>query len=278
LISVIVPAHDEERVIRRCLEAMTTGARPGELEIIVVCNGCSDGTAKVAGEFGEPVRVIESPIPSKRQALNLGERSARAFPRFYVDADVVLPIESIRAVAAALEDGPFLAAAPRMQVDLRHRGWAVRAYYDIWTRLPYVSEGIIGSGVYALSESGRARFDRFPEITSDDGFVRLLFAPEERITVDGSHFLVTPPRSLRGILNIKTRSQKGCVELRHAYPALERNERRNYGRVLGEIARRPQLWPKLVLYGGVLLATRLNAQWKYRIRGLADWERDDESR
>ena len=53
MISVIIPAHNEERVIARTLEAMVAGASPGELEIIVVANGCSDATADVARGFGE---------------------------------------------------------------------------------------------------------------------------------------------------------------------------------------------------------------------------------
>ena len=48
MISVIIPAHNEESVIARCLEAFVTGAEPGELEAIVVANGCSDATAEIA--------------------------------------------------------------------------------------------------------------------------------------------------------------------------------------------------------------------------------------
>ena len=58
MISVIIPAHNEERVISRLLEALTLGHTPGELEIIVVCNGCSDDTAGVARGFGAPVQVL----------------------------------------------------------------------------------------------------------------------------------------------------------------------------------------------------------------------------
>jgi glycosyltransferase involved in cell wall biosynthesis len=52
MISIIIPAHNESSVIARTLKAMTDGAKPGELDVIVVCNGCSDDTAVVAGRFG----------------------------------------------------------------------------------------------------------------------------------------------------------------------------------------------------------------------------------
>ena len=38
LASVVIPAHNEEEVLQRCLCALTRGLEPGEVEIIVVCN------------------------------------------------------------------------------------------------------------------------------------------------------------------------------------------------------------------------------------------------
>src|SRR3954468_3654219 len=98
MISVIVPAHNEEAVIGQGLRALTEGARAGELEVIVVCNGCRDATAKVAAAFGEPVKVIETDVASKTHALNLGDAAAGGFPRIYVDADVALSLDGVRAL------------------------------------------------------------------------------------------------------------------------------------------------------------------------------------
>src|SRR4029453_13779336 len=93
--SIIIPAHNEESVIRRGLHAVLDGAAPGELEVIVVCNGCSDATADVAREFGIAVRVIETDVPSKSNALNLGDAAATRFPRFYLEADGTLDLPPI---------------------------------------------------------------------------------------------------------------------------------------------------------------------------------------
>ena len=43
-VSVVIPAHNEETVIGRCLAALFAGAGEGELDVVVVCNGCRDGT------------------------------------------------------------------------------------------------------------------------------------------------------------------------------------------------------------------------------------------
>ena len=64
----MIPAHNEGQVIRRLLEQLITGADPGEMDIIVVANGCADDTAEVAASFGPTVRVLTLPIASKHAA------------------------------------------------------------------------------------------------------------------------------------------------------------------------------------------------------------------
>jgi cellulose synthase/poly-beta-1,6-N-acetylglucosamine synthase-like glycosyltransferase len=158
MISVIIPAHNEAQVIRRSLGALLKNALPGELEIIVVCNGCRDETASLARAFGEPVRVIETDIPSKANALNLGDAVAVGFPRIYCDADVILSLDSVRHLSRVLEQGHVLAAAPAVKTIFPpNASWAVRAFYKLWMALPYVKEGMMAAGAYAVSREGHHR-------------------------------------------------------------------------------------------------------------------------
>jgi glycosyltransferase involved in cell wall biosynthesis len=276
--SVIIPAHNEEVVIGRLLESLTAPGRSGDLEIWVACNGCTDDTAKLARRFGGNVNVIETAVASKSEALRLGDRAADSFPRFYIDADVLICREAVDRVSEELESGRCLAAAPRMRVDLSRVPWAVRAYYDIWLRLPYHLDGMIGSGVYAMSREGRARFDEFPDIISDDGFARLQFDPSERATVEDVEFTITPPASLAGVVHVKTRSQKGLLQLHRRYPELLRNDPRGYSNPLADILRSPRRWPASLVYLYVILKTKLAAAWMNYRGDLGTWERDDTSR
>lgn len=278
MISVIIPAHNEERVIAAALNELLVGAISGELEVIVVCNGCTDNTAAVVTSFGSAIRCIETEVPSKANALNLGDAAASGFPRFYQDADVVLSLDAIRQVAQVLQAGQFLAAAPQMQMDLRKASLPVRAYYEVWQQLPYVREGMIGVGVYALSEEGRRRFDAFPRIIADDGYIRALFRTYERSSVDSCYSLVRAPASLAGLLKIKTRSRLGGYELRRKFPELLRNEEKHYGNALFGLLGQVHLWPKIPVYLSVNLLTRFRAKKYARIQGFTGWERDDSSR
>lgn len=280
-ISIVVPAHNEATVIGRCLRALTDGAAPDELEIIVVCNGCSDETAKLARGFAPAVQVIETDVPSKTNAMNLGDQAARVFPRLYVDADVVMDIASVRTLVEALDGEATLAAAPAVEtVFPPGAAWAVKAYYAFWMALPYVQEGMMAAGAYAMSEKGRSRFDAFPDIISDDGYVRLQFGPGERIEVAGATSRVSAPGNLTDLIRIKTRSRLGTYQLETRFGELFHREAttKQYTSAFISILRRPNLYVSALPYVWVNLVSRYRAR-KQRA-GLDGylWERDHSSR
>jgi len=279
MISVVIPACNEENVIERCLGTILQDAAPGELEVVVVCNGCSDETAERARGFGDRVRVIETEIASKIQALNLGDEAATGFPRFYVDADIKVTTQAIRDVASLLGDDPsIMAAAPRAEVDYQTRGALVRSFYQVWTSLPYFREAMIGAGVFALSRQGKERLGRFPDIIADDEYARLMFKPDERQCCGHSTFVITPPATLRGVLNIKTRARAGMYELRQKYPDLMRNQNTNAARSLRTIATTPRLWIHSPVYLTVMTLAKVLAHRKLRRNEERYWNRDDTSR
>lgn len=279
MISVIVPVYNEAAVLNRCLRGLTEGARPGELEVVVVCNGCSDNSADLARRMGPPVRVVESPCPSKSRALNLGDEHATGFPRLYVDADIRLSLDSLRRVAEALDSGAFLAAAPRMRVDLGAAGAAVRAYYRVWMQLPYATGTMLGSGVYAVSRAGRDRLGPFPDVIADDEFVRLGFADHEKTVVEEAVFQFTAPRTLMALIHINVRRRAGDLEMRRRHCVRRRSERIRQRLALCLLALRPWLWPSLVVYGFAKAAAVLLLQLR-RAKVLPDsaWARDETSR
>jgi len=272
-ISVVIPAHNEESVIGRCLATLRDGAADGELEIVVVCNGCDDRTAALARADAPEATVIELAVASKSAALNAGDDHASHFPRIYLDADIQLPIDALRATARSLTRPGTLCAAPAPVFALNGRPLVVRKYYEVWRQLPYMTEDMVGTGVYGLSQEGRARFDRFPAITADDQFVLQQFDRRERFTVRDQHFVVYPPTTLRGLLAIRRRAYRGVAELEAS--GLARHEAATgSGRRLGELARSPRQWFAVTTYVGISLYAKASARW----RNSSRWERDDSAR
>ena len=208
MISVVIPAYNEGAVIKRALNGITNGAHAGELDVIVVCNGCTDDTAQRTQQVGYPVRVIETTTSSKTNALNLGDAAAGpTFPRVYMDADVVMRIDHLRALANRLARGDILAAAPLARVVVDGCGLLARWYYDIAGLLPSARDGFGGSGAYALSREGRRRFGQFPNIIADDMYVQSNFKSHEYETVASATTTVFGPVRLRDILRIRISSK-----------------------------------------------------------------------
>lgn len=84
-VTVVVPAHDEESIIARCLRALAAQTAQAD-EIIVVDNASSDRTAVVAASF-DRVRVVAEPRPGVTFARTAGFDAARGDVIARIDAD-----------------------------------------------------------------------------------------------------------------------------------------------------------------------------------------------
>ena len=209
----MIPANNEGRVIRRLLEQLINGADPGEMDIIVVANGCTDDTAEVAASFGPAVRVLTLPAACKQEALAAGDRAAAGFPRIYVDADLGLRTDDVRALAAALSQPGVLAAAPRRELVMAGRPWQVRWYYDVWTLLPGVQRGLWGRGVIAVNQAGHRRLAGLPPLQADDLAASLMFEPHETALVPAARVIIHPPTTFAGLLRRRARCVTGTTQI-----------------------------------------------------------------
>lgn len=277
LASVVIPAHNEAAVIGRLLTALRSGFAPGELEVVVACNACTDDTAAIAREHGATVVEIEQ--PSKIAALNAGDAAATAFPRCYVDADVVVSGEVVRAVVDVLAEPGVECAAPPFTVDLTRRPWPIRGFYAVWLRNPHLRDRYVGSGFYAFTRQGRARFDKWPAIIADDLFAKNLFHRDERRTAPTEPMVLQAPWTLRALYRRRLRIYAGNLELA-AHP--------EYGDLPGSrepsyqwwkpVLRDPRLVPGGLVYAAVNGLAKRAARRRLRQRGTVDWGRDDTTR
>lgn len=276
--SVIIPAHNEEASISKCLKPLIEyRSNSNDLQIIVVSNNCTDNTVSIVKQFEPQLICLETKIASKTNAINLGEKSAIRYPRIYLDADIILNTNSINALINLFKDEKCLAGSVEAKMDLSNSSWFVKAFYDIWLSLPYCKAGMIGSGVYAISEKGRARFSLFPDIIADDGYIRCLFKENERRVTKGSFALVTAPHDLFSLIKIKTRARLGRYQLKDKFPTLLTNETKDYQSAFKGMLLNLKLWPKLFLYLAVNIISRLRAKYQYLTK-QTKWERDDSSR
>jgi glycosyltransferase involved in cell wall biosynthesis len=275
-VSIVVPAHNEERSIRRLLDALTVDAAPGEFEIIVVCNGCTDTTAAIAAGYAPAVRVVDLPEPSKRAALKRGDVEAGSFPRLYVDADVVVDATTVRRLAQALR-GPVLAAAPTRVLPRDGVGRLVRAYYDVWEQLPQVRSALFGRGVIAVSATGHERIRALPPAMSDDLAMSAAFATGEQTVVSDAAVTVWPPRTLRDLMRRRIRVNTGNAELDQG--GARPTELKTSPRTVLRVARtNPRLIPSVAVFLSVAVASKIAARRRVARGDFDTWLRDESSR
>lgn len=277
MVSVVVPAHNEARVLGRLLgQLVDTGA--DELDVIVVANGCSDATAEVAASFGPLVRVAALPVASKRDALDAGDHLARGFPRIYVDADVELRAQDIRALAAALHSPGVLAAVPERVLDLSGRPWLVRWYYDVWVRLPEVRSGLFGRGVIGVSREGHERVASLPPVMGDDLAVSLAFAPIERTVVPDARVVIHPPRTVGDLMRRRVRAAIAVSQIERTAGAPDTSARTSLSDLATIIREDPRTSPRVAVFLAVAVLARLRARRTVRLNGYSTWLRDESSR
>ena len=167
MISFVVPAHNEERLLEGTLRAIHFAARAvaESYEVIVVDDASTDGTAAVAHVNG--ARVIQVRFRQIARTRNAGARAASGTVLIFVDADTIVQPATVAASVAALEAGAA--------------GGGATVYFDgvlpLWIRilLPVLRTGLrlgrMAAGCYVFCS--RTAFDAV------GGFDERFYAAEE---------------------------------------------------------------------------------------------------
>jgi glycosyltransferase involved in cell wall biosynthesis len=251
---VVIPVRNGERTIGRTLRALAAQCGDCALHVVVVVNGERDGTRAVVEQHvrelsarGHVCEVVTC-APGRARAIRAGEARLMTGNRLYVDCDGVLSENAVERLQAALAPGSGIHFATPELVIGPSRSRLTRAYFRIWSRLPYVRNSPVTYGVYAVSEEGRRRWSKLPLIHSDDKFVRLHFAPGERQVVEGTSYEVAPPHGPKRLLTTRRRYLAGNRELAGAFPELSGSDVCRRAGSLRTLLEHPSTWPSAAVF------------------------------
>jgi glycosyltransferase involved in cell wall biosynthesis len=167
MISFVVPAHNEERLLGRTLAAIHAATRPltDSCELVVVDDASTDETAVIASAHG--ARVVRVEYRQIARTRNAGARAATGRTLIFVDADTVVTTATIRASLDALGAG---AAGGGADVDF-DGDLAPWARVTLPVLRAVLRTGRLAAGCYMFCT--RQAFDRV------GGFDERLYAAEE---------------------------------------------------------------------------------------------------
>jgi glycosyltransferase involved in cell wall biosynthesis len=118
--SLVIPAHNEERLLPRLLESVEVARRAyphgrDAVEVIVADNASTDATAEIARRAGcRVVRVEKRVIAASR---NGGAAAARASRLAFIDADSTIHPRTFSAIDAALDRDDVVAGATGVRLE-----------------------------------------------------------------------------------------------------------------------------------------------------------------
>lgn len=227
MISVIIPANNEEGYIGTCLDLILQSEAPvkGPVQVVVVANGCSDGTVAEASTLipafekkGWRLDVLDLEEGGKVRALNASETAVVHSLRVYIDADIHVTPPLIAQLATALDrpEPAYAGGRPRIR---KARSFVSERYARFWEKLPFMATGVPGCGVFGVNAAGRARWGDFPQVIADDTFVRYHFAPDEMHGVPAPYsWPIT--EGFANLVRVRRRQDEGLAEIRSRWPDL----------------------------------------------------------
>jgi len=115
LATVIVPMHQDESTIGRCLSSLEGQTLRDSIEIIVVDDGSRDSGPAIAATF--PVRLIRQDNAGPAAARNAGADIARASLLVFLDADCDVGPEWIKNLIRYFEDPSVVSAFCPLQAS-----------------------------------------------------------------------------------------------------------------------------------------------------------------
>jgi cellulose synthase/poly-beta-1,6-N-acetylglucosamine synthase-like glycosyltransferase/peptidoglycan/xylan/chitin deacetylase (PgdA/CDA1 family) len=242
-VSVLVPAYNEAKCIENTVRSLMASEHP--IEVIVVDDGSSDGTARIVEAMGLPnVRVVRQLNAGKPAALNRGLANARYDLIVMMDGDTVFEPATVRELVQPFGDPHVGAVAGNAKVGNRdsligawqHIEYVMgfnldRRMYDILGCMPTIPGAVGAFRRSALERVGGMSDDTLAEDTDitmamhRDGW-RVVYAENARAWTEA-------PESVQQLWSQRYRWSYGTMQAiwKHRKALVEKGPSGRFGRV-----------------------------------------------
>ncbi|MGX1546298.1 glycosyltransferase [Streptomyces adustus] len=242
-VSVLVPAYNEAKCIENTVRSLMASEHP--IEVIVIDDGSSDGTARIVEAMGLPnVRVIRQLNAGKPAALNRGVANARYDLIVMMDGDTVFEPATVRELVQPFADPKVGAVAGNAKVGNRssligawqHIEYVMgfnldRRMYDVLRCMPTIPGAVGAFRRSALERVGGMSDDTLAEDTDitmaihRDGW-KVVYTEKARAWTEA-------PESVQQLWSQRYRWSYGTMQAiwKHRKAVVERGPSGRFGRV-----------------------------------------------
>jgi cellulose synthase/poly-beta-1,6-N-acetylglucosamine synthase-like glycosyltransferase/peptidoglycan/xylan/chitin deacetylase (PgdA/CDA1 family) len=243
-VSILVPAYNEAAGIAATVTSLVDTWYGGPLEVIVVDDGSTDATARIAARLGYPeVRVIRQGNAGKPAALNRGIAAARYDLLVLVDGDTVFQPDTLTYLVDRFRDPGVGAVSGNTKVGnrtgilgrLQHLEYVVgfnldRRMFDMLAVMPTVPGAVGAFRRGALAAAGWLSSDTLAE---DTDLTMAICRSGWRVTYEESAIAWTEaPAGLRQLWRQRYRWCYGTLQAiwKHRRAVIERGASGRFGR------------------------------------------------
>ena len=202
MISIVIPALNEEKYLPDCLQSLRNQDYTGSYEIIIADNGSTDGTVRVAQKF--MARVV--PCAEKKSvfyARQIGADFAQGDIIAQADADTIYPHDWLSRIANQFEKHPGVVAVTGRYVYTKSPWWAI-VEYSIRMGVNWVTIPVVGRPWIVSGATFAFRREMFVAL---GGYHDIAYAPDQwgiasrlskagKVVFDKELRVVTSPRSV----------------------------------------------------------------------------------
>jgi glycosyltransferase involved in cell wall biosynthesis len=150
VISIVVPAFNEERLLSSTLDSISKAAHGLDHELIVCDNNSTDRTAEIARAHG--AKVVFEPVNQISRARNAGASAATGDWLVFVDADST-PSRALFEEMVSVMPGCIGGGST---VDLGNARLDVRMWVGLWNATSRGLSWAAGSFIFCRADSFRA--------------------------------------------------------------------------------------------------------------------------
>tara|TARA_Y100000310_G_scaffold212686_1_gene213559 strand:- start:2091 stop:3362 length:1272 start_codon:yes stop_codon:yes gene_type:complete len=221
-VTVIIPAHNEEKYIRECIESVKGADFEGEKEIIVVDDGSIDKTSEIVSSF-EGIKLIKSKHSGKSASLNRALMVATGELVAVVDGDSFIHKHSLQEVVNEVGGDNVAAACCPVRVRNRNK------FVCIWLHIGEIYFSLLRhlfSKVNAnITTPGPLSVYRKKELMDIGGFSTEGFSEDADVTIRliregykigyAEHAIAETnmPHDFKGFFRQRTRFARGLINL-----------------------------------------------------------------